>query len=61
MASKIFEKSANFTEIVDLFKVAQFRKGPPLEKKCALALNRAAKIKPEQIERSGFSPLVANR
>ena len=27
---------------------------PPLEKKCALALNWAAKIKPGQIKRSGF-------
>ena len=60
MALKFFEKSVIFTEIVDLFKFAQFRKGPPLEKKCALALNRAAKIKPGQIERSSFFPLAAN-
>ena len=29
-------------------------------KKCALALNHAVKIKPGQIERSNFFPLVAN-
>ena len=46
-----FEKSAIFTEIVELLKFAQFRY---LEKMCSST--SAAKIKPGQIERSGFSP-----